>query len=120
MAEPFEYGPGPFGPITDLPTLYDGRSGYETTQAAPYTVGQFGYTFGPFGPVADRPAPYAQGWQWGPIPRSRRGIHPLGDGDGEKLLPAGKEMGKNQSPSGMAGPGTDYGCPYPLPVGDPI
>ena len=55
-----------------------------------------------------------------PFPDPRRGIHPLRDGDGEKILPAGKEMGKNQSPSGMAVPGTDYGRPYPLPVGDPI
>jgi hypothetical protein len=55
-----------------------------------------------------------------PFPDPRRGIHPLWDGDGEKILPAGKEMGKNQSPSGMAGPGTDNGRPYPLPVGDPI
>jgi hypothetical protein len=55
-----------------------------------------------------------------PVPDPRRGIHPLRDGDGEKILPAGKEMGKNQSPSGMAGPGTDYGRSYPLPVGDLI
>jgi hypothetical protein len=55
-----------------------------------------------------------------PFPDPRRGIHLLGDGDGEIILPAGKEMGKNQSPSGMAGPGTIYRRPYPLPVGDPI
>jgi hypothetical protein len=55
-----------------------------------------------------------------PFPDPRRGIHPLGDGDGEIILPAGKEMSKNQSPSGMAGPGTVYRHPYPLPVGDPI
>jgi hypothetical protein len=55
-----------------------------------------------------------------PFPDPRRGIHPLGDGDGEKILPAGKETGKNQSPSGMARSGTDNGHPYPLPVGDPI
>jgi hypothetical protein len=55
-----------------------------------------------------------------PVPDPRRGIHPLGDGDGKKIPPTGKEMGKNQSPSGMAGPGTDYGRPYPLPAGDPI
>jgi hypothetical protein len=55
-----------------------------------------------------------------PFPDPRRGIHLLGDGDGEIILPAGKEMGKNQSPSGMAGPGTVYRRPYPLPVGDPI
>jgi hypothetical protein len=41
------------------PALYDGQSGYETTQAAPYTSGQSGHTFGLFGPVADHLAPYA-------------------------------------------------------------
>jgi hypothetical protein len=39
MIESFGYSPGPFGPITNRPALYDGRSGYETTQAAPYTAG---------------------------------------------------------------------------------
>jgi hypothetical protein len=75
-----------------------------------------------------RGAPDSEQWLFGvardgngaPFPDPRRGIHPLGDGDGEKILPAGKETGKNQSPSGMAGSGTDNGHPYPLPVGDPI
>jgi hypothetical protein len=57
MIESFGYSPGPFGPITNRPALYDGRSGYKTTQAAPYTAGQSGHTFGPFGPVADHPSP---------------------------------------------------------------
>jgi hypothetical protein len=35
MTEPSEYSPGPFGPIADCPALYDGWSGYGTTQAAP-------------------------------------------------------------------------------------
>jgi hypothetical protein len=43
----------------------------------------------------------------GPILQSS-GIHPW-DGDEEKILFVGKEMGKNQSPSGMARPGTDNG-----------
>ena len=43
------YNPGPFGPIADRPTPYDGRSGYETTQAAPYsrTVRIYPRTVGP-------------------------------------------------------------------------
>jgi hypothetical protein len=40
MTEPSGYSPRPFGPIADRPVLYDRRSGYETTQAAPYTTGQ--------------------------------------------------------------------------------
>jgi hypothetical protein len=58
MTEPSGYIPGPFDSIADRPALYDGRSGYGTTQAASYTNGQSGYTFGPFGPVADHSAPY--------------------------------------------------------------
>jgi hypothetical protein len=50
------YNHGPFDPIADHLAPYDGRSRYETSQAAPYTVGQSGYTLGPFDPVADRPA----------------------------------------------------------------
>jgi hypothetical protein len=59
MTDPSGYSPGPFGPITDRPVLYDRRSGYETTHVAPYTAGQSGYTFRPFGPVTDHPASYA-------------------------------------------------------------
>jgi hypothetical protein len=49
MTDPSGYSPGPFGPITDRPVIYDRRSGYETAHVAPYTAGQSGYTFGPFG-----------------------------------------------------------------------
>jgi hypothetical protein len=45
----------------------------------------------------------------GPIPRFTARNSSIGDGDGEKILPARKEMGKNQSPSEMAGPRTEYG-----------
>jgi hypothetical protein len=45
MADPSGYSPGPFGPIADRPVLYNKRSGYETTHAAPYTAGQSEYTF---------------------------------------------------------------------------
>jgi hypothetical protein len=38
-----------------------------------------------------------------PFPDPRREIPPLGDGDGEIIVPAGKDIGKNQSPSGMRG-----------------
>jgi hypothetical protein len=55
-----------------------------------------------------------------PFPDPRRGIPPLGDGDEEIIVPAGREIGKNQSPSGMAGMGTVYRSPYPLPVGAPL
>jgi hypothetical protein len=58
MTEPSGYSPGPFDPIADRPALYDEWSEYETTQAAPYTVGQSGYTFEQFVPVADRSTPY--------------------------------------------------------------
>jgi hypothetical protein len=43
-----------------------------------------------------------------PFPDPRRGIPLLGDGDGEIIVPAGKDIGKNQSPSGMTGTGTVY------------
>jgi hypothetical protein len=59
MTELSRYSPGPFDPIANRPALYDGRSGYETTQAAPCTTRKSGHTFRPFGPVADHPAPYA-------------------------------------------------------------
>jgi hypothetical protein len=55
-----------------------------------------------------------------PFPDPRRGIPPLGDGDEEIIVPTGKDIGKNQSPSGMAGTGTVYRPPYPLPVGAPL
>jgi hypothetical protein len=42
MTEPSGYILGPFGPITDRQVLYDRWSGYDTTQVAPYTAGQFG------------------------------------------------------------------------------
>jgi hypothetical protein len=58
MTELYGYSRGPFSPIVDRPALYDRRSGYETSQAAPYTAGQSGYTFGLFDPVTDRPTPY--------------------------------------------------------------
>jgi hypothetical protein len=55
-----------------------------------------------------------------PFPDPRRGIPPLGDVDGEIIVPAGKDIDKNQSPLGMAGTGTVYCPPYPLPVGAPL
>jgi hypothetical protein len=44
----------------------------------------------------------------------------LREGDGEIIIPAGRDIGKNQSPSGMVGTGTVYRSPYPLPVEAPL
>jgi hypothetical protein len=60
MVDPSGYNPGPFGPITDRPVLYDRRSGYETTHVAPHTAGQSGYTFRPFDQVTDHPDMHTQ------------------------------------------------------------
>jgi hypothetical protein len=63
------YNPGPFGLIVDRPTLYDGRSRYQTIQATPYTTGQSGYTLGRFCLVVDFLAPYARlsGYAYGEL-----------------------------------------------------
>ena len=54
-----------------------------------------------------------------PIPDSPRGILPLGDGDGGKLIPMGKYLVGRLSPSGMAGTGMVAWSPTPIPANPP-
>jgi hypothetical protein len=50
-----------------------------------------------------------------PIPDSPRGIHLLGDGDGNILVPIGNQTGKIVSPSGITGAGMICHPPSPFP-----
>ena len=54
-----------------------------------------------------------------PIPDFPRGILPLGDGDGGKLIPTGKHLVGRLSPSGMAGTGMVAWSPTPIPANPP-
>jgi hypothetical protein len=50
-----------------------------------------------------------------PIPDSPRGIHLLGDGDGNILVPMGNQTGKFVSPSGITRAGMICHPPSPFP-----
>ena len=54
-----------------------------------------------------------------PIPDSPRGILPLGDGDGARLIPTGMNLVGKLSPSGIAGTGMVRCAPTPIPADPP-